>query len=67
MLKMFAIVHAQSHSGTKGKIVRDENGNVKGYQKVEGNIKATRYTKKYIKAQNSARGGNTGTGGNGRG
>lgn len=54
MLKMFAIVHAQSHSGTKGKMVRDENGNVKGYQK--GN--QINNTKKWQNA-NTTRGGYT--------
>lgn len=54
MLKMFAIVHAQSHSGTKGKMVRDENGNVKGYQK--GN--QINNTKKWQKANaTTSRGG----------
>lgn len=54
MLRMFAIVHAQSHSGTKGKMVRDENGNVRGYQK--GN--QLNNTKKWQKA-NAVRGGYT--------
>lgn len=65
MLKMFVVVHAQPHSGTKGKIVRDSNGNVMGYRKTEGNRTTTTSTNKYQKSLN--RGGNTGTGGNGRG
>lgn len=65
MLKMFVVVHAQPHSGTKGKMVRDSNGNVMGYRKTEGNKATTTPTKKYQKGFN--RGGNTGTGGTTRG
>lgn len=71
MLKMFAIVHAQSHNGTKGKVVRDANGNVMGYRKTEGNNTTTSFTKKAQREAarnlNLNRGGNTGTGGTGRG
>lgn len=65
MLRMFAIVHAQPHSGTKGKVVRDTNGNVMGYRKSTGSGTVTTPTKKYQRAVN--RGGNTGTGGTTRG
>lgn len=47
MLKKFIMVaHAQSHSGTKGTLVRDQNGNVQGYKK--GN--QTTNTKKWRNA-----------------
>lgn len=68
MLKMFVVVHAQPHSGTKGKIVRDSNGNVMGYRKTVGNTTTTNFTKKAQReAARNLRGGNTGTGGTGRG
>lgn len=65
MLRMFAIVHAQSHSGTKGKVVKNDDGSIAGYEK-NG---AVTYTKKNLRKVNAIpkRGGNTGTGGNGRG
>lgn len=63
MLKMFMIVHAQSHSGTKGTAVRDADGNIMGYRKTTETGTVTTATKKYQKN----RGGNTGTGGKGRG
>ena len=71
MLKMFAIVHAQSHNGTKGKMVRGSDGKVIGYSKTEGNATTTNFTKKAQREAarnlNLNRGGNTGTGGTGRG
>ena len=65
MLRMFAIVHAQPHSGTKGKVIRGEKGNIVGYTKNGANT----YTKKHLRSLNAipARGGNTGTGGTTRG
>lgn len=68
MLKMFAIVaHAQSHSGTKGKVIRNEDGSIAGFTK-NG---ADTYTKKHLKKLGyyggTSKGGNTGTGGKTKG
>lgn len=65
MPKMFMIVHAQSHSGTKGTVVRDADGNIIGHRKTTETGTVTTFTKKAQK--NATKGGNTGTGGTGRG